>query len=175
MGTNSPIIIRDIGPADIPALAALSAATFAGTFQSLYSPQNLSWFLGEYHSEAYYRKALKNPSVRLLAADKDGALVGYAKVGPNTLPCDPPWPHALELSRIYVSSKARSEGIGEKLIQSVIDHAVETGKTSIVLGVFSENFAGHRFYHRHGFQKIGEYDFPVGDHRDHEWIMQLKL
>ena len=160
---------------DIPALAALSAATFAGTFQSLYSPENLSRFLGEMHSEDYYLRAYKDPSVNLFAAVQNGALIGYAKTGPNTLPCNPPLANALELSRIYLAASARSQGIGNRLMKAVIAHAKTAGRRSIVLGVFSENYAGHHFYERYGFTKIGEYDFPVGDHIDREWILRLKL
>ena len=166
-----PISIRDARLADIPALAALGAATFAGTFQSLYSKENLSRFLDAYHSQSYYRQALSDPSVRLWIAEQDGELVAYAKASPNSLPCDPPRPDALELSRLYTLKSHQGLRIGHDLMEEIISHAKRQNHDDVVLSVFSENFGAHRFYARYGFTKIGEYKFQVGDHFDAEWIM----
>lgn len=42
----------------------------------------------------------------------------------------------------------------------------------IYVSVFSENPRAIRFYQKYGFEKIGEYGFPVGDQVDLEWIMR---
>ena len=39
------------------------------------------------------------------------------------------------------------------------------------IGVWSENHKARRFYGRYGFEKCGEYDFAVGETRDHEFIL----
>jgi ribosomal protein S18 acetylase RimI-like enzyme len=38
--------------------------------------------------------------------------------------------------------------------------------------VWSENFGAQRFYARYGFEKAGEYLFPVGDTHDLEFILR---
>jgi ribosomal protein S18 acetylase RimI-like enzyme len=38
--------------------------------------------------------------------------------------------------------------------------------------VWSENFGAQRFYARYGFEKAGEYLFPVGDTNDLEFILR---
>ena len=166
------MIVRDAHTDDIPKLAALGAATFAGTFQHLYSAENLAAFLDEFHSEDYYRAALADPDIRIIVIEEANDLIGYAKVNPNGLPCDPPRRRALELGRLYLADGQRSKGIGRRLMQAVIDHAEQKGFLEIVLSVYAENFGAHKFYARYGFEKIGEYQFKVGDHFDDEWIMR---
>lgn len=165
------MILRDATPDDITALAALGAATFAGTFAKLYAPEDLAAFLDEFHSEDYYRKALADPSIALHVMEVEGKLVAYNKLGPNSLPCDPPSPGALELSRIYVLANYRGQSIGDKLMQNIITYAQNHDHPEIVLSVYAKNFAGHRFYERYGFVKTDEYKFKVGNHYDPEWIM----
>jgi RimJ/RimL family protein N-acetyltransferase len=38
--------------------------------------------------------------------------------------------------------------------------------------VWSENHGAHRFYARHGFEFAGEYEFPVGEQRDREFMFR---
>jgi RimJ/RimL family protein N-acetyltransferase len=38
--------------------------------------------------------------------------------------------------------------------------------------VWSENFGAQRLYARYGFTRVGDYFFPVGEHRDHEFILR---
>ena len=40
------------------------------------------------------------------------------------------------------------------------------------IGVWSENHGAQRLYARHGFEKVGEYEFKVGQTRDHEFILR---
>jgi RimJ/RimL family protein N-acetyltransferase len=40
------------------------------------------------------------------------------------------------------------------------------------VGVWSENVGAQRLYARYGFEKIGEYDFPVGAQLDREFILK---
>ena len=40
------------------------------------------------------------------------------------------------------------------------------------IGVWSENFGAQKLYGRLGFEKVGEYEFPVGGTRDREFILR---
>ena len=166
------MIIRNAQTDDVPKLAALGAATFAGTFQHLYSAENLASFLGRFHSEDYYHAALADPSIRIIVIEEAGELIGYTKINPNGLPCDPPRPDALELARLYLAEGQRSKGLGHRLMQAVIDHAETHNFPEIILSVYADNIGAHKFYARYGFEKIGEYKFKVGDHLDDEWIIR---
>lgn len=167
--------IRDARSADIPALAALSAATFTENFERLYTKDNLAGFLASHHSEDYYARAYAESSVRLLVAEQNDALIGYAKIGPNTLPCDPRRPHAAELSRLYILKSHTGQTVGHDLMTEIFGYVRRQGYADILLSVFSENAGAQKFYHRYGFSKIADYKFQVGDHYDHDWIMHISL
>jgi len=164
------VAIREAIPSDAKTLAALGAATFTGAFGHLYSDTDRNAFLHEKHSEGFYTRTLADTAYKVWLAEENAMALAYAMAGPNSLPCDPPRPQALELTRIYVSKGQYSRGLGRLLMEQVIHHA-KTGRFSnIVLSVFSGNEAGQRFYIRHGFTKIGEYGFKVGEQIDHEYI-----
>ena len=69
----------------------------------------------------------------------------------------------------------KHSGIGSQIIRYVFNKAIEENNNSIYLGVYSDNKIAIQFYQKHGFQKIGEYDYYVGPHIDHEHIMQKIL
>jgi ribosomal protein S18 acetylase RimI-like enzyme len=60
-------------------------------------------------------------------------------------------------------------------MNTILEYAKTQNYPEIVLGVFSENLGGQKFYARQGFEKIGEYYFAVGDHRDHEFILRRSV
>ncbi len=160
---------------DAAAISFLAQATFAETFEHLYDPKDLQTFLDAKHSVDFYQAIMARPDCQIWVLEDGEKLLGYCMVTDNSLPCDPPRPEALELSRLYLSSGTRGLGWGSRLIKTAIDHARAHGYREIVLSVFSENHGGIRLYTRHGFQKIGEYDFPVGEHLDREWIMRRSV
>jgi len=94
---------------------------------------------------------------------------------PCDIPCDPPRPDALEFGRLYFLPDYQQKGWGGKFIQIAFEHAKAHGFKDIILSVFSENIPAQNLYARYGFEKIGEYQFPVGDHLDDEWILLKTL
>ena len=46
------------------------------------------------------------------------------------------------------------------------------GPRTLWIGVWSENLGAQRFYARHGFGRVGSYEFPVGRVRDLEYILR---
>ena len=113
--------------------------------------------------------------MKIWVSDEAGHLVGYCKVGPNSLPCDPARPHALELSRLYLLPGYQNRQLGQVFMKKVIIHAASLEHDEIVLSVYQENYGAQRFYRRYGFELIGEYGFQVGNHIDPEFIFLKSL
>ncbi len=171
--------IRLATQADVTKLAAplskLGAATFSEAFGHLYSAEDLAYFLNDSHSVESYEKALRDPEQPIWIAKDKGEPIAYIKLCPNGLPCDPPIPGAIEISKLYALQSYRGKGVGTQLMEAAFSYARDHGYTDMVLSVYAENYAGHRFYARHGFEKIGDYKFPVGQQLDREWIMHKRL
>ena len=167
----SELTLRPATPADIPALATLARDSFVAKFGSLYSPEDLATFLAEAYAEHVIAAELENPDRLYRLADKGGALMGYCKLG---LSCG--WPEvargrrAIELKQLYAAANATGLGIGTKLMDWTLTEARARGADEIQLSVFSGNTDGHRFYARHGFTKIGDATFRVGEQLDAEFL-----
>jgi GNAT superfamily N-acetyltransferase len=167
------IAYRDAGPADLAAVDVLFRRSFEATFGHLYAPADLAAFFARFTPDAWAAE-LARPDLAIRLAEDDGTLVGYAKVSDPTLPVEPAGP-ALELRQLYLDAPAQGTGVGAALLDWTIATARDRGAGELFLSVFVDNHRAKRFYARRGFEWIGRYDFPVGDHVDQDDLMRLVL
>lgn len=167
------MIHRDATPADAAAIAGLARETFAETFGHLYSPENLAAFLTS-HTPADWARVLAEPDVAVRVIEVDGALIGYARVGPPTLPIEPRG-RAVELRQFYLLKPWHGGGHAQTLMDWVIATARASGADKLFLSVFVDNVRAQRFYARYGFEDVGRYAFMVGSHEDEDRLMRLAL
>jgi RimJ/RimL family protein N-acetyltransferase len=80
-----------------------------------------------------------------------------------------------ELHRLYLVQAAKGTGLADAFMAIARAAAHAAGAHAMVLGVFSGNPRAQRFYAKHGFEKIGDYHFVVGETLDDEWIMRAPL
>ena len=165
------MILRPALPADAPALAALGRDSFIAKFGAMYRPEDLAAFLAEQHAPQIVAAQLADPAYRVMLAERDGALVGYCKLG---LSCG--WPehargsHAIELKQLYTAPGATGGGIGSALMDWALAEARALGADEIQLSVWSGNTDAQRFYHRYGFARVADTHFWVGEQRDDEFL-----
>ena len=165
--------IRRATPGDAMALAALARDTFVETFGHLYRPEDLAAFLEKSQSVAAYSRLLQDPRVAVwVAEDADGTLVGFLNAGPCKLPLPEQQPGAGEIRQLYLRSSVQGGGLGTRLLVLGIEWLAAQGHFPLYVGVWSGNSGAQRLYGRFGFEKIGEYDFPVGKHLDREFILR---
>lgn len=164
--------IRHATHDDLPQLAALGAATFKETFGHLYSAKDLQAFLEGSRSVASYAKKLKDPRTAIWLAFENEVPVGYAVAGACKLPVENLEPEAGELYELYVLADRQGLKLGTQLLQVVFAWLDAQRFHPLYIGVWSENPGAQRLYARHGFSKVGEYGFPVGDHIDLEFILK---
>lgn len=170
------LTIRDATAADVDALVALSRKTFTDKFGHIYRPADLASFLESDHGADVYRTALAAPSTLLSVAETDdGELGAYLVCSEVSLPVEAPAPGAVELKRLYVDAPLQGRGLGARFIGMALDWARSQEAPEMYLSVFSENSGAQRIYERFGFEKIGEFWFPVGEHRDLEFLMRRDL
>ena len=170
-------VIRPAIPADIPALAALKLATFretflAGGFAIPYPPEDLAAFEATSYAPDVIEAELGNEARATWVAEDASGLQGYAHVGPCKLPHPEVGPGAGELYQIYVRGTAQGTDLGRGLLDVALDHLAVARPGPVWLGAWSGNLKAHRVYSARGFAKVGEYEFPVGGWRDHEYIFR---
>ena len=164
---------RDATAADAAALDALFRQSFAATFGHLYAPTDLAAFFAEF-TPARWLQELASPDHAFRIAEQDGALVGYAKIGPEALPIERRGP-AIELRQLYLAEAAKGTGVAHALMDWAIATARARGAAELWLSVYVDNHRAKRFYDRYGFEDVGAYAFMVGAHEDEDRLMRLVL
>jgi ribosomal protein S18 acetylase RimI-like enzyme len=164
--------IRRATVEDAPALSALAARTFSETFGHLYPAEDLQGFLAESYALERSQVVLAHPDYAVWLLEKDGVAIGHAAAGPCGLPHAQARPGHGELKRLYLLKEQQNCGWGSRLFETALQWLERDGPRPLWIGVWSENFGAQRFYARYGFSKVGEYDFPVGNTRDREYILR---
>lgn len=172
----SQLTVRHAVPGDLSALVALSQKTFTDKFGHLYHPEDLVGFLEDSHGTAAYAAWLTDPRNLIRVAETEtGALTAYLLCSPLSLPADNAQPGALELKRLYVDTPLQGRGLGSRFVDEALAWARDRGAPEIYLSVYSENEGAQRLYARYGWEKVGDFIFPVGRHEDLEYLLRLTL
>jgi ribosomal protein S18 acetylase RimI-like enzyme len=165
--------VRRATPDDAAQLAVLGAATFTETFGHLYPPEDLRTFLAGSHSADAWARVLADPQRAVwIAVPADSTPIGFIAVGACKLPIENREPTAGEVQQLYVLAQYHNLRLGSRLMDRGLEWLEAQGRTPLYVGVWSENLGAQRFYGRYGFDKVGEYGFPVGKTVDHEFILK---
>lgn len=174
----SDAIIRSASQDDAEALGALGRQTFIDTFVAdvgfaiPYPADDLTAFLDASFSADTIRSKLKEPGTAWWVAERDEDLLAFANTGPNTLPHPDAKPSHAELRRLYVSKAAQGLGLGTRLLHVSLDWMEANTDGPLWIGVWSGNLKAQKLYEAYGFEKAGEYQYPVGRWLDDEFILR---
>lgn len=172
------ILIRQPRIEDARALSALGRQTFVDTFVSQdgfaipYPAEDLESYLESSFGVAATERKLAEEGAAWWVAERDGGLLAFANAGPNGLPHPDASPANMELRRLYVGKSAQGLGLGTKLLALSLDWMERHTDGPLWIGVWSGNLKAQKLYQAHGFEKAGEYEYPVGAWRDHEFILR---
>lgn len=167
------VTLRPGVPGDAAALAALAAVTFTETFGHLYRSEDLATFLRVWKADSVYAGHLADPDILItVATDGAGGLVGYVLAGGCKLPVADLDPAAGEVRELYLLQGQQGQGLGTRLLEGALTWLEERGRAPLYVGVWSGNHGAQRLYGRYGFEKVGEYEFPVGEQMDREFILK---
>ena len=167
-----PAAIRRAVACDVETLSQLGARTFAESFGHLYPKADLAAFLHENHRPEAIEALLGDSRCAAWVAELDGEAIGYAVVGPCGLPHPDVTDACGELKRLYLLRDRQGSGLGGRLMDTALGWLEAQGRRPIWIGVWSQNHGARRLYARAGFEKVGEYEFPVGAVRDEEFILR---
>jgi len=170
------IVIRVAGPDDAGLLSVLGRETFVDTFVKgfaiPYPEEDLATFFAQAYTPEVYARAIADPSRRVWLAERGGEAVAYATAGDNALPHPEARPGEGELKAFYVRREMHGSGLASRLMDTALAWLDPEGGRRLWIGVWSGNVRAQRFYARYGFQKVGEYEYPVGRVRDREFILR---
>lgn len=153
--------------AEAAELARVHVASWRTTYAGLVAQATLDAL--DVDAKAARRRAIfarrRGPEdgVTWLAHDHDGALVGFADVGPAR---DPDLPCSGELYAIYLLRSAQRRGIGARLLRAGVASLRDLGHTSLGVWVLDGNPA-RRFYEALGGRYVTTKTITI-DGRDYQ-------
>lgn len=169
-------VIRRAQVWDVLALSRLAQSTFRETFVEGYGipypPADLAEFMAGACGARAFAAMLGDPKMGVWIAEDGGEAVAYATAGPCALPHDEVKPWDGEVKRLYVAKTHQGMALGKALLSTVITWLEAERGPVQWLGVWSGNLRALGLYTAFGFERAGEYDFPVGAHIDHEYILR---
>lgn len=166
---------RDGRPDDADALSRLAQDTFEETFGGLYNAEDLNRFLEETFGVAAMQSLLADEAYDVRLAEAGRRLVGYAIIGPVTLPLDAMPDAGSQLHRLYVRASEQGVGVGRILLNWAMARARERAATEMYLGVWEHNDRAIAMYDSRNFETVGSYIYRVGRHEDTDLIMKREL
>jgi ribosomal protein S18 acetylase RimI-like enzyme len=171
--TSDTATIRRATSNDAAAMAELGANTFVETFGHLYPPEDLRTFLAKNHTLDSWARTLADPQRAIFVAEhRNGRAIGFICVGSCKLPVQDLEATAGEVQQLYVLAEFHNLRLGTQLMETGLEWLVAQDRSPLYVGVWSENYGAQRFYARYGFNKVGEYGFPVGATVDREFILK---
>lgn len=125
---------------DVHAIYAAGIRTGHATFESEPPP---AW-------EAF--DAGRDPTLRFVAADDDGRVLGWAAASPVSARAV--YRGVVEDS-IYIHPDAAGQGLGGALLAALVEEAERIGVWTIQCSIFPENIISIRLHERHGIRMLG--------------------
>ncbi len=127
-GATPGPVIRSAGEADLSALAAIEAASFA---------------IGAWSRDQLAGELARAGGVLLLAPPAGGLAIGWSLAGEG------------EVLRLAVTPSARRRGLGRRLLAALEDALRVGGAERILLEVRADNAPALTLYRSHGYREVG--------------------
>ena len=148
---------------DAATMAVVGTATFLEAYTWALPGADIVDFCTQNHTAESYARYLARPDTRItLAVTGQDAPVGYAMICAPDLEGFELREGDTELKRIYLFSRFRPGGNGQRLLDAALADARELGCRRMLLGTNAGNARAIAFYRRNGFMEVGTRTFVVG-------------
>ena len=169
------VALRRATLGDAPSLAVLAERTFRDSFSARNSPDNMDLHCARHFSPEIQAREIADRGLVTTLALEAGQFVGFSQM---TL--EKPHPHVAakrpaELNRIYVVAALHGKGVAQALMQEALANAAAAGADCLWLGVWEHNPKAVAFYRKFGFEIVGSHPFMLGDERQRDLVMSIKL
>jgi ribosomal protein S18 acetylase RimI-like enzyme len=145
------ITIRQVKVSEASQLQALNNEVFIDNAK--YDPDIIPEWAYSESGKKYFQDLVNDPtSICFVAENERGTLVGYIAGSPK--PFSYRQSKYFELDNMGVIPEYRSQGIGENLIQELLNWTKEQGFQKVFVSSYFNNEKAIRFYQKCGFEPI---------------------
>lgn len=167
--------IRKVSLKDIEKLREIGKLTFAETFFSENSEENMTKYLENGFSTEKLKTELTDKNAEFYFAELKGKVIGYLKVNIGESQTEIKIKNALEIERIYVLKEFHGKKVGQILYAKALELAKEKNVENVWLGVWEQNPRAIRFYEKNGFVPFDKHIFKLGNDEQTDIMMKLEL
>jgi diamine N-acetyltransferase len=167
--------IRKISVKDIDALKEIGKQTFAETFSSVNSEENMTGYLTSEFSTEKLITQLTDEGSEFYFAELKRRPVGYLKINSGQSQTEIKDKEALEIERVYVLKEFHGKKVGQKLYAKALTIARQKSMDYVWLGVWEKNYRAIRFYEKNGFIAFDNHIFRLGASEQTDIMMKLKI
>ncbi|WP_296684077.1 GNAT family N-acetyltransferase [Flavobacterium sp.] len=169
------IEITKISLEQLVQLQEIGRLTFAETFSSTNSEENMKTYLEEGFSIEKLTAELQNPASEFYFATLNEVVIGYLKINFGQAQTEVQEGNSLEIERIYVLQDFHGKKVGQLLYEKAIQIAKNKKVAFVWLGVWEENHRAIQFYTKNGFVAFDQHIFRLGDDEQTDIMMKLKI
>lgn len=135
---------------DIPGIQLAAAESWRAAYAGIFSPDFIEAFIGRAYSTESLRRVIHSARSIFVVARDEGELIGFSHAGFG--------PRNAELYRIYLRPAWWGSGVGDLLLRRTEEWLREEGYQGYGCFVHGRNIAGQRFYEKHLFRRLPEYN-----------------
>jgi len=169
------IKIKKATEQDIDRLQKIGKQTFAETFSSENSEENMREYLEKEFSTEKLKSELTDENSEFHFANLDNETIGYLKINIGQSQTEIKGTNSLEIERIYVLREFHGKKVGQILYDKAIEIAKGNNVDYVWLGVWEQNLRAIRFYKKNGFVEFNKHVFILGGDEQTDIMMKLKL
>jgi ribosomal protein S18 acetylase RimI-like enzyme len=168
--------IRRVSISELETLLQLSVETFTKGFgPPVNTEENFKKYMDRSFTKEKLKEELNTPGSEFYFAILENKNIGYFKINSGQTQTELKNENSLEIERIYVLQEYQGRKIGELMLDHAINIAREKNKDFIWLGVWEHNEGAIRLYERKGFEIFDKHSFMLGDDKQTDVMMKLKL
>jgi GNAT superfamily N-acetyltransferase len=162
-------LIRQATIADVEAIILVAEQTWWPTYSSILSEEQVRFMLRELYAADKITNQIAEKQQTFIVLIEDGRTVAFASYSAREDD-----ESIYKLHKLYCLPETQGKGYGKKLIDAVVDKAVEAGKFTLDLNVNRHNKAVS-FYEKMGFKVVYEEDIPIGPYWMNDYVMRKDL
>ena len=135
------VVVRGAVGDDLAGVLSVGHRTWLATYEPIAGPEYVAMGLAKWWTSDVVTDSIRKG--RTIVATQGDDVVGVATYGPQD--------DAFVLWKLYVLPGHHGHGIGTRLLDAVVERAVENGQRRLTLSYLEGNRQAARFYARHGF------------------------
>jgi len=160
---------------EIYQLQQIGRQTFYETFASGNTEENMKRYLDEGFSVDKLTTELSDKNAEFYFATYNKKVIGYLKLNFGQSQTELKEDTALEIERIYVLKEFHGKAVGQALYEKAIQVAIQKKSDYVWLGVWEKNPRAINFYKKNGFVEFNKHIFMLGEDKQTDIMMKLKL